>query len=106
MTKKKDPEQVANSYKGLLKKNKVITSQKRELITADYRRWARNFAIFFAPALIIFLLQLQAGKTIEEALPVLYLWMINSLIDITRKFLTENTYKPLDEAGEIEKKGK
>lgn len=53
----------------------------------DVLKWARNTALFFAPAAILFLMQLQAGKTWQEAVSVLYLWAINTLIDILRKFI-------------------
>lgn len=97
---KTDINKVKASYKGLLNKNKTITSPAYKLIKADLRRWVKNTALFLAPALIIFLTQLSNGASFQEALPVLYLWLINTLIDATRKFLTENTYKPVDEAGE------
>ena len=97
---KKDLKKVTASYKGLLNKNKTITSPAYKLIKADLRRWAKNTALFLAPALIIFLNQLANGVSFQEALPVLYLWLINTIIDATRKFLTENTYRPLDESGE------
>jgi hypothetical protein len=95
---KKDPTKVAAAYKGLLEKNKVIVSPELKIINADWQRWFRNLVLFFAPAFLIFLVQLQQGNSVQDALPILYLWLINTLIDITRKYLGENTYKavPLD----------
>jgi hypothetical protein len=81
------------AYQGIIKKNKTMTSPKKKLVKADLDRWIRNTIIFFAPALILFLTQLAQGVTFQEALPVLYLWLINTLIDVTRKYLNENTYK-------------
>lgn len=96
---KKDPTKVAAAYKGLLEKNKVLVSPKREIINADVQRWFKNTTLFFAPAFILFLMQLQQGNSVQEALPILYLWLINTLIDVTRKYLTENTYKALPPTG-------
>lgn len=90
---KKDPIKVAAAYKGLLEKNKVLVSPKREIINADVQRWLRNTVLFFAPAFLLFLQQLVAGKSVQESAPILYLWLLNTLIDVTRKYLTENTYK-------------
>ena len=90
---KKDPTKVAAAYKGLLEKNKVLVSPKREIINADVQRWFRNTVLFFAPAFLLFLQQLVAGKSLQEAAPILYLWLLNTLIDVTRKYLSENTYK-------------
>lgn len=90
---KKDPTKVAAAYKGLLEKNKTISSPKFALIEVDWDRWFRNLVLFFAPAFLLFLLQLQQGSGVKEALPILYLWLINTLIDVTRKYLTENNYK-------------
>lgn len=81
------------AYQGIIKKNKTMTSPKKKLVKADLDRWIRNTIIFFAPALILFLTQLANGVSFQEALPVLYLWLINTLIDVTRKYLQENTYK-------------
>lgn len=97
---KTDINKVKASYKGLLNKNKTITSPTYKLIKADMRRWLKNTALFLAPALLLFLTQLSIGSSLQESLPVMYLWLINTLMDVTRKFLTENTYKPMDEAGE------
>mgnify|MGYP000875059822 CR=1 FL=1 len=96
-----DVDKVKASYKGLLKKNKVITSPTYKLIRADFRRWLKNTAIFFAPAFLIFLQQLQSGATIAQASIALKVWALSTLMDLTRKFLVENTYKPVNEAGEV-----
>lgn len=84
------------AYQGIIKKNKTMTSPKKKLVKADLDRWIRNTIIFFAPALILFLTQLANGVSFQEALPVLYLWLINTLIDVTRKYLQENTYREKD----------
>ena len=91
MTKQKDPAKVAAAYKGIIKKMKI--SQPRTLIKEDYQRWLKNAAIFFAPAALIFLLALQAGKPVDEAAYAIYLWFLNSLIDLIRKWAKENQYQ-------------
>lgn len=90
---KKDPQKVANAYKGLLDKNKTETSPRFHIGRDDVNKWLKNTALFLAPALILFLTQMQQGVPYQDAIKVLYLWGINTLIDLTRKWLTENTYK-------------
>lgn len=55
----------------------------------DIKRWLRNAALFFAPALLLALLEVQAGKPMDEVLVSLKLWGINTAIDILRKFLDQ-----------------
>lgn len=97
---KTDINKVKASYKGLLNKNKTITSPTYKLIKADMRRWLKNTALFFSLGIVLFLTALQRGETLEQAGSVFYYWLLSSLIDLIRKFLTENTYKPVDEIGE------
>lgn len=86
----KDPEKVANAYKGLMAKQK--TSPKRKLIEADYQKWVKNTLIFLVPALIVFLTALLNGATLQQASVAIYLWLLNSTIDLLKKWVAENTY--------------
>lgn len=86
----KDPEKVANAYKGLMAKQ--TTSPKRKLIEADYQKWMKNAGIFLIPAVIIFLTALINGATIQEASIAIYLWFLNTLVDLLRKWQAEHKY--------------
>lgn len=63
---------------------------KYTLSSQDYNRIGRNALIFSAPAILLILVGLQAGQSPKELLNVVYLWGINTLIDLTRKFIAEN----------------
>jgi predicted AAA+ superfamily ATPase len=65
----------------------IMPSKRFTLNYDDTRKWLKNAAIFLAPALLFFLIQIQAGKPWQEALDALYLWGINTAIDILRKFV-------------------
>lgn len=86
----KDPERVAAAYKGLM--NKQVTSPKRKLVEADYRRWIRNAVVFLIPAVVVFLTALANGQDVQQAANVLYLWFLNTLIDLVQKWAKENKY--------------
>ena len=64
-----------------------MTSKKYQLNSADLEKAAKNALIFFAPAAILFLTAIQSGSTVEEASSVLYLWALNTAIDLLRKFV-------------------
>jgi hypothetical protein len=60
---------------------KKWTLNKEELLKVG-----KNALIFLAPALIIFLTQLQQGISLKESLVPVYLWGLNILVDFLRKF--------------------
>lgn len=62
--------------------SKRFTLNKEELL-----KWLKNAAIFLAPAALVFLISIQAGKGWQESLNVVYLWAINTAIDFLRKFI-------------------
>lgn len=62
-------------------------SKRGELNTADLKKWAKNALVFSLPLAILFLQQLQSGKSLEEALPLVYAALINALIDLLKKLL-------------------
>ncbi len=65
-------------------------SPRFSLNEEDVKKWMKNTVLFFAPAALLVLLALQAGKPMEEVLVILKLWGINTAIDILRKFLDGN----------------
>jgi len=62
-------------------------SKRFQLNSADIKKWLTNAAIFFAPALLLFLTSIQAGTPYEQAIYLVYLWLLNSSIDLLRKFV-------------------
>jgi hypothetical protein len=68
-----------------------VGSQANSLSKSDIQKWAKNLVVFFAPAGIIFLLALQNGAELKEALLPVYSWMLGSLIDLLKKFKSDTT---------------
>ena len=71
---------------------KIITSDAYQLIKQDIQKWARNQAIFFLPALLVFLVSIQKGESIEVAFNAVYVWVLGAIIDLVRKYIGENKY--------------
>ena len=63
---------------------------KNRVIAIDWQKWGRNAAIFFAPALLLALVAFQDGATVEEAVWLIRLWILNTAIDLLRKFIATN----------------
>jgi len=66
-------------------------SERFTLNQEDVKRWLKNTAIFFAPAFLVFLIAIQSGTPREEALYLVYLWLLNTAIDLTRKFISDGS---------------
>lgn len=64
-------------------------SQRFSLNSQDVKRVAKNALTFLAPALLVYLVQLQSGHSPKEAVSVLYLWGLNTAIDLLRKFIAQ-----------------
>ena len=71
---------------------KQIVSEKYKLIKQDLLKWGKNALIFAAPMLVVFLTSIQAGQPLNEALNVVWLYMLNVFIDLLKKFVKENKY--------------
>lgn len=69
-----------------------ITSEAYQLIRQDIEKVAKNAFIFALPAIAISLEQLIGGKSVQEILPILYLWLLNALLDLTRKLMQTTRY--------------
>ena len=63
-----------------------MTSKRFSFNKEELLKVGKNALIFLAPALIIFLTAIQSGVPIKEALYSVYLWGLNTLIDLLRKF--------------------
>lgn len=68
----------------------ITLSAQYRLDTTEAQKVAKNALIFTAPALILALTALQNGKTWEEIQYILYLWLLNTLLDLLRKFQSNN----------------
>jgi hypothetical protein len=61
--------------------------------TVSQDQWAmigKSLWKYTSPLVLIFLLQLQQGKTLQEALPILYGAILQVLINFVSKFATES----------------
>lgn len=63
---------------------------KTRVMAIDYKKVGKNALIFSAPALLLILGGLQAGQTPEQLVNIVYLWLLNALIDLLRKFQATN----------------
>ena len=61
--------------------SKKFSFNKEEIIKVS-----KNALIFLAPALLIFLTAIQNGVPIKQALYSVYLWSLNTVIDLIRKY--------------------
>jgi hypothetical protein len=43
--------------------------------------------VFAAPALLVFFSSIQAGVPLKDALGAVYLWLLNTVIDLLKKYL-------------------
>ena len=60
--------------------------------TVSQAQWAmigKSLWKYTSPLVLIFLLQLQQGKTLQEALPILYGALLQLAINFVSKFATE-----------------
>lgn len=64
-------------------------SEKYSLNNEDLIKVLKNAAIFLAPALLAFLTAIQSGVDFKVAMGAVYLWGLNTSIDLLRKFIQE-----------------
>lgn len=62
-----------------------MASKKGSFDRADAERVARNALIFVAPAVIVFLTQIQTGASWSEAFAAFQVWFLGVVIDVLRK---------------------
>jgi hypothetical protein len=53
----------------------------------DIKKIVKNAVIFLAPALLVFLSTYQTTGDVDKAMVALKLWVINTVIDILRRFV-------------------
>lgn len=66
-------------------------SDRFSLTREDWNKWTRDTILFTGPAVLLFLTALSAGKSLEEAVLILYGAMLNALTNLLKKYLSENT---------------
>lgn len=63
---------------------------KQRVVAVNWKKWLRNAAIFLAPAFLLALTALQQDASVDEVLWIVRLWLLNTLVDLTRKFIATN----------------
>jgi hypothetical protein len=72
----------------LLDNIKTMEQSKSMVLNKDdIKKVAINALTFLAPALLIFLTAIKSGVPVKDALYAVYLWLINVLIDLLKKFI-------------------
>ena len=64
-------------------------SEKFSLNNQDLIKVLKNAAIFLTPALLVFLTAIQSGVDFKVAMGAVYLWGLNTSIDLLRKYIQE-----------------
>lgn len=67
-----------------------MTSKQMSLDKTDLKKWIKNTILFLAPALLVFLTAIQSWVPVEQALLAVYTRGLNTVIDLTKKFLADN----------------
>ena len=62
-------------------------NQRFTLDKENILKWLKNTLIFAAPFLVVFLEAIKSGVDIKDALYILYLYGINVMIDLLKKFI-------------------
>lgn len=62
-------------------------SKKYTLNSKDKQKIVENARLFLAPALLVFLVSVQSGMPWKQALGAVYLWALNTAIDVLKKYV-------------------
>jgi hypothetical protein len=63
-----------------------MQSKKYTLNAEDKAKILKNAQLFLLPALLVFLTAIQQGMPVKQALISVYLWALNTLIDVIKKY--------------------
>lgn len=63
-------------------------SKRYTLNKEDIYKWLRNIAIFAAPLVLLFLVEIQKGTDYKQALMFVYAALIQAAIDLLKKFIS------------------
>lgn len=67
-----------------------LDSKKYQLNERDIKKWLHNTGVFLAPAALVYLMILKNGGTHTEAQVALQLWILNTTIDLLKKYIKDN----------------
>lgn len=62
-----------------------MKSIKGKLNKEELFKWLKNTLVFLDPAIVIFLIAIQNGVPVQQALYSVYLWGLNVAIDFFKK---------------------
>ena len=71
----------------------MVVSKRFELNFADIKRVAKNALIFAGPALLVLIGSFVDYLPKDAKYYAMILWAANTLVDLIRKYLSENKYK-------------
>jgi hypothetical protein len=63
-------------------------SKRYSLNKEDVYKWLRNIAIFSAPLVLLFLIEIQKGTDYKQALMFVYAALIQAAVDLLKKFIS------------------
>lgn len=67
-----------------------MKSERFTLNSTDMKKWAKNALIFSGPLLLMFLYEVQKGTPAEEVIILLKGAGLQMMIDLLKKWLSEN----------------
>lgn len=71
---------------------KKIVSERWNLTPEDIHKVGINALKYLSIGVVLFLKQIEAGKSVEDAAQVFWYWGLSSAIDLLTKFSQEKTY--------------
>lgn len=72
---------------------KMIKSGEFELIYQDIKKAIFNAFVFGSPLLLLVLIELQKGNSFEEIKLLVIAWVMQTSIDLLKKFISVNKYE-------------
>lgn len=67
-----------------------LPSERFNLNREDIKKWSRDCAVFFAPAVVLYVGVLKMGGSTQQANVALYGWALNTIYDLAIKFIKGN----------------
>ena len=75
---------------------KMILSERFDMVSQDWSKVTKNALIFAGPAFLVLIASLMNVLPKEGVWVPIVLYLLNVTVDVLKKFLAENTYKPSD----------
>jgi len=70
-----------------------VTSDRFKLVYEDIKKAIFNSFVFGSPLLLLILIQIQNGKSLEDIKLLVIAWILQAAIDLTKKFISVNRYQ-------------